>query len=66
MEKITKEQYEFAFAKKDFLMPLINDNTSANDKKALELSLVSDIVIVYEDAHYPIEKLTVSELINCR
>jgi HTH-type transcriptional regulator/antitoxin HigA len=64
MEKITKEQYEFALSKVEELLPLVGDTTPANDKKALELSLMSDIVIAYEKAHYPIEKPTVSELIE--
>ncbi|MDR1055660.1 MAG: helix-turn-helix domain-containing protein [Prevotellaceae bacterium] len=64
MEKITKEQYEFALAKVEELLPLVDDNMPANDKKALELSVMSDIVIAYEKAHFPIEKPTVSELIE--
>lgn len=64
MDKITKEQYEFALAMIEELLPLIDDNTPANDKKALELSIMSDIVIAYEKVHFPIEKPTVSELIK--
>ncbi len=64
MEKITKEQYEFALAKVEELLPLVDDNTPSNDKKAVELSVMSDIVIAYEKVHYPIEKPTVSELIE--
>jgi HTH-type transcriptional regulator/antitoxin HigA len=55
MEKITREQYEFALVKVDELLPLVDDNTPANDKKALELSVMSDIVIAYEKVHFPIE-----------
>lgn len=64
MEKITKEQYEFALSKVEELLPLIDENTPANDKKALELSLMSDIVIAYENEYHPIEKPKVSELIE--
>jgi HTH-type transcriptional regulator/antitoxin HigA len=64
MEKITKEQYEFALARIEELLPLIDDTTPANDRKALELSVMSDIVIAYEDAHFPIEKPTIPELIE--
>lgn len=45
-------------------MPLVDDNTPANDKSAVELSLMSDIVIAYEKEHYPIDKPTVAELIE--
>jgi HTH-type transcriptional regulator/antitoxin HigA len=64
MDKITKGQYEFALARVEELIPLVGENTPANDKMALELSVMSDIVIAYEKLHYPIEKPTVSELIE--
>jgi HTH-type transcriptional regulator/antitoxin HigA len=64
MDKITKEQYEFALAKVDELLPLVDDNTPANDKKVVELSVMSDIVIAYENVHFPIKKPAVAELIE--
>ncbi len=64
MENITKQQYEFALAKVEELLPLVSDNTPANDAAALELSVMSDIVIAYEKAHFPIEKPSVAELIE--
>jgi HTH-type transcriptional regulator/antitoxin HigA len=63
MSKITKEQYEFALDKVEELLPLVNEDTPANDKKAVELTMMSDIVIAYEKEHYPIEKPTIAELI---
>ena len=64
MNKITKEQYEFALAKIEELLPLVNDNTPANDRNAIELSVTSEVVIAYEKRHYPIGKPTVAELIG--
>ena len=64
MNKVLKEQYEFALSRIDELLPLVDDNTPANDKSAVELSLMSDIVIAYEMIHFPIEKPTVAELIE--
>lgn len=64
MSQITKEQYEFALERIEELLPLVNDDTPANDRNAIELSLMSDIVIEYEKEHYPIEKPTVAELIE--
>lgn len=63
MDNVTKEQYEFAQARVEELLPLVDDNTPANDRKAVELSVMSDIVIAYEQAHFPIEKPAVAELI---
>ena len=61
---ITKEKYEFAQARIEELLPLVDDSIPANDRNAIELALMSDIVISYENEHYPIEKPTVSELIE--
>ena len=56
MEKVSKDQYEFALIRIEELLPLVNDNTPANDKNAVELSVISNIVIAYEKEHYPIEQ----------
>ena len=64
MRKITKEQYEFAQARIEELLPLVDDNTPADSKNAIELSMMSDIVIAYEKEHFPIEKPTMAELIE--
>ena len=56
MTKITKEQYEFALARVEELLPLVDDSTPANDKSMVELSVMSDIVIAYEKEHFPIER----------
>jgi HTH-type transcriptional regulator/antitoxin HigA len=63
MDTITKEQYEFASARVEELLPLVDDNTPINDIRAVELSLMSDIVIAFEKMYFPIEKPTVSELL---
>ena len=64
MNEITKEQYEFALVRIEELLPLFDDNTPANDKNAIELTVMSDIIIAYEKEHYPIGKPTVAELIE--
>ena len=61
---ITKEQYNFALTRIEELLPIVNDNTPANDTKAVELSVMSDIVIEYEKKNFPIEKPSVSKLIR--
>lgn len=64
MSKITKEQYEFALARIEELLPLVNDDTPANDRNAVELTMMSDVVIDYEKEHFPISKPSVAELIE--
>jgi len=63
MEKITKEQYEFAQQRIEELLPVV-DGYDIKDKGAVELALLSDIVIEYEKEYFPIEKPTVAELIS--
>ena len=64
MAKITKEQYEFALARIEELLPVVDDNTPSNDRNAVELTMMSDVVIDYEKEHYPIGKPTVAQLIQ--
>lgn len=64
MSTITKAQYEFALARIEELLPLIQDDTPANDRNTIELTVMSDIVINYEKEHFPISKPSVAELIE--
>ncbi len=64
MSKITKEQYEFALARIEELLSLVDDNTPANDRNAIELTMMSDVVIDYEKEHFPIGKPTIAQLIQ--
>lgn len=64
MNKITKEQYEFALARVEELLPLVGDNTPANDKNSVELTMMSDVVIAYEKEYFPIGKPSIAELIE--
>ena len=59
LDRITKEQYEFALNRIDELLPLITDDTPANDRNAIELTLMSDIVESYEKKHFSIGKPSV-------
>ena len=60
MGKVTKEQYEFALARIEELLPLVDDNTPSNDRNAVELTMMSDAVIEYEKEHFPIGKPSVA------
>jgi len=64
MGRITKMQYEYALERVEDLLPLVTDESDPNSKEALELSLMSDVVIKYEGEHFPIEKPTPAELIE--
>lgn len=60
---ITKSRYKYAFVRIETLLPLITDETPANDKNAVELTFFSEVVKAYEKIHHPIAKPTVGELI---
>lgn len=62
--EITRQQYEFALARIEELLPLVDDQVAADDRNAVELALLSEFVIEYESLHYPIEKPTIAELID--
>lgn len=64
MIEITDVQYEYALARIEELLPMVDDSTPTNDKNAVELSIMSEIVIAYEKLHFPIEKPTISQLIE--
>ena len=62
--EISKQQYEYALGRIEELLPLVNEDTPAYDKNAVELTIVSDVVETYEKIHYPIAKPTIGELIS--
>lgn len=61
---ITKEQYELALERVETLLPLVEENTPITDKKVVELTLMSDIIIEYEKEHFPITKPSIAELLE--
>ncbi|MGM9793771.1 MAG: type II toxin-antitoxin system HigA family antitoxin [Candidatus Cryptobacteroides sp.] len=64
MRQITESQYQLALRRVEELLPVVGEDMSPDDPKAVELAIMSDIVIDYEESHYPIEKPTVAELIR--
>lgn len=61
---VTKEQYEFALQRIEELLPLVDDTTPASDRNAVELTIMSDAVIAYENENYPMGNPTVAQLIE--
>ncbi len=45
MKNITNQQYDLSLALIQKLLPLVDDNTPANDRNAIERTMVSDVVI---------------------
>ena len=64
--KITEAVYETALARIEELLPNINDNTSSTDHRAIELKIMSDIVIEYEKTHFPIGMPSLAAVMRLR
>lgn len=58
MTNITKEQYEYALARIEELLPIVDDY-DVKSREAIELSVMSDVVVEYEKEYFPIEKPSV-------
>lgn len=59
--KITEEEYEAALKRIDELLPLVTDDTPADDCNLIELLKGSDLVEEYEREHYPISDMQQSD-----
>jgi hypothetical protein len=46
--------YKIALERIEELLPMVSDETPTYDRKVIELKIMSDIVIKYEEAHFPI------------
>ena len=57
MNKISREQYENALARVEELLPLVGEDMSAIHPLAVELALVSEMVITYEKMNDPIKAI---------
>lgn len=67
MTKIeTKAQYDWAVARVEELLPLVDDDTPRDDKNFIELELLSNLVADYSDAHYAIGTPSLADVIKLR
>ena len=60
----TEEQYRYALKRIEQLLPVVTDEIPTTAPEAIELGIMSEIVIAYEEEHYPIDKLSIGELIR--
>lgn len=67
MAKIkTEEAYEAIMKRIDELLPLTGDDVPRDDPNQIELEMLSDLVIEYEDEHYPIATPSYIDIIKLR
>ncbi len=61
---ISEIQYEYAERRVEELLKTVDDTTLPTSPERVELSIMSNIVEEYEKLHYPIEKLSLAEVIK--
>jgi len=67
MERIINEAvYKTALERIEELLPMVTDDTPIYDRKAIELKIMSDIVIEYEECHFPIANSTLADVVKMR
>lgn len=67
MAEITNEtQYERMLERIDELLEVVGNDTPVTDRDFIELDLISDLVVEYEELHYPVESPTLTEMIRLR
>jgi len=67
MNKIQNETaYKATMERIEELLPLVDDNTPADDKNLIELDLLSGLVEEYEDEHYQIKEPSLQEVLRLR
>ena len=63
----TEKAYRAALHRIDELLPLVDDeHYNQEDPNVMELDLLSDLVEEYEDIHYPMEKPTLTGMLQLR
>ena len=67
MAKIeTIEQYEWAVRRVEELLPMVKDDTPADDPHSIELELLSNMLADYSDEHFAIGSPTLAETLKLR
>lgn len=64
--KITEAVYKTALERIEELLPLVSDTTPLYDRKAIELKIMSDIVIEYEENNFPIATPALADVLKMR
>jgi HTH-type transcriptional regulator/antitoxin HigA len=61
-----EKQYKATCARIEELLQVVGNETHTDDKNFIELDLLSDLVVDYEEAKYPIKEPKLSEVIKLR
>ena len=62
----TEKQYNATCQRIEELLKIVGNDTPSDDKNFIELDLLSDLVVDYEETHYPVAEPTLAEVIKLR
>lgn len=62
----SKEQYDWAVARVEELMPCVTDDTPTNDPASMELELLSNLVADYSEEHFAIGEPSLVDIMKLR
>jgi HTH-type transcriptional regulator/antitoxin HigA len=60
------EQYNWAVARVEQLLPLVDDNTSRMDPNSIELELLSNLVADYSEENFSLGKPSLADVVKLR
>ena len=63
---LTKEQYDWAVARVEELLPLVSDDTPTSDPASIELEILSNLVADYSDENFSIGEPDLASVIRER
>ena len=63
---VTNTEYEAIMSRVNELVEIVDDLTPVTDKNLIELDFLTDLVVAYEKEHYPIGKLSLSDVMKAR
>ncbi|MBD5355424.1 MAG: helix-turn-helix domain-containing protein [Bacteroides sp.] len=66
IKKVKESQYEWAVARVEQLLPLVNDNTPETDPNYIELVLLSNLVADYSEEHFALGNPSLIDVIKLR
>lgn len=67
MKKIKNEiEYNAIMTRIDELVEIVGEDTPKTDKNYIELDILTDLVVAYEEEHYPVSEPSLVEAIKLR
>ena len=61
-----ERQYNAACERIEEFLKVVGNDTPTSDKNFIELDLLSDLVVDYEEAHYPVKEPVLADVIKLR